>query len=263
MVKFQFGNVHMAGLDDGRPPRLVIAIHRVLSRNSKVLSDAAIDDLNKKSCTTLAEVLLRSKSDYWDRRNCSICSENYKPVDTNCAKESSNDGCVDDSLALVPVQKEEQHISLFVSELNELKPGWPLLRRATLPKSTASGRNSVKKISVVQWAMQLPNRNSSLVVINSDPKQNFSDPKQYSCGQGNIYQLPGLDGESGAIVPVGISGASHQSSFDEALKVLPKELEDLHEKYSSTCRLFEYQELLAATFNFRPGSCSSDILLAF
>ncbi|PIA28503.1 hypothetical protein AQUCO_06900046v1 [Aquilegia coerulea] len=260
------------GIDSRRPTNLLLAIHRTLSKNSKVLSDAALGDFDEKShrtfgeellrtnlvccesapkqnCsshTTFGEVLLRTDLDCCENalaQNCSICTQNAHCADPG--EETLVDDSVDDSLALVPVQTEESDFSsgsFCVSELVDLKPGWPLLRQAMCK------RNSMRKISVVQWAMQLPNRHSSLVVFNPDSKQNICDQKEH------IYHLPSLDGETGAIVPIGSSFSSPPSSFDEALNRLPEELEGLHEKYSSTCRLFRYQELVSATSNFMPGN---------
>ncbi|KAL5714591.1 hypothetical protein ACHQM5_016529 [Ranunculus cassubicifolius] len=218
------------GLNDGRSISLQLAIHRSSSKNPKLLSD----DENKKNSRTLGQQLLKARDDCGEsecKRNGAICAQHVNAID--------------DSLALVPLHSEEAAF-LFASELNQLKPGWPLLRQATMPTSkTKSEKDPVRKISVVQWAMLLPDRHSSLVVFDSGPKENTRD-------QENRYRLPSLDGESGAIVPVGISFYSRRSSFDETPKSLPIELEGLHEKYSSTCRLFRYQELVAATSNFMP-----------
>ncbi|KAF5182931.1 Receptor-like kinase lip2 [Thalictrum thalictroides] len=265
--------VNNARIDDKRPTSLLFAIHRTLSRNSRVLSDAALlVDIEKKSHKTFGEELLRTHLDCLESaskqnssshktfgeillrndldccenaltQNCSICTQNAHCADQG--EESSVDGSGDDSLALVPVQTEESDFSsasFCVSKYVDLKPGWPLLRQATCL------RDSMRKVSVVQWAMQLPNRHSSLVVFNPDPKQNICEQKEH------IYHLPSLYGESGAIVPIGSNFSSPQSSFDEALNGLPEELECLHEKYSSTCRLFSYQELVSATSNFMPGN---------
>ncbi|TQE06834.1 hypothetical protein C1H46_007551 [Malus baccata] len=52
------------------------------------------------------------------------------------------------------------------------------------------------------------------------------------------------------VKPVGGKAMIAPPSPDYNLKVLPKELEGLHEKYSATCRLFTYQELQSATAYF-------------
>ncbi|KAM1774456.1 hypothetical protein ACFX1R_045856 [Malus domestica] len=97
----------------------------------------------------------------------------------------------------------------------------------------------IQKISLVQWAMQLPIRQHS-IASNLDERKNSCDSDQPSC----------LNGESGAIVAVGGKAMIAPPSPDYNLKALPKELEGLHEKYSATCRLFTYQELQSATAYF-------------
>ncbi|PON60136.1 Serine/threonine protein kinase [Parasponia andersonii] len=184
-----------------------------------------------------------------DKQNCAICtpasSLSYKSFDQN-AKESSGSGHgggKDECLALVPVQKadpEPSSIYLVIRELPEARPGWPLLRRVTLPDRREPERTLLRQISVVQWAMQLPTRQIS--------SHGDFDPSEED-------QSSNLNSESGAIVPVGTETTTTTSppSFENNSRSLPRELEDLHEKYSSTCRLFKYQELLSATSNFLPG----------
>ncbi|CAI9263480.1 unnamed protein product [Lactuca saligna] len=91
---------------------------------------------------------------------------------------------------------------------------------------------------MVQWDMRLPTRHC-FEITNSDSQ--------------NYDQNDGIP-ENGAIVCVGDdefqSDPSSSPYYDSIL--LPKELEGLHEKYSATCRLFQYQELLSATSNFKP-----------
>ncbi|KAF9599769.1 hypothetical protein IFM89_001715 [Coptis chinensis] len=256
-VVFQSERTTLAknGMDDGKPTSLLLAFHRTLSRNSKVLSAAEMLDVNKKSHKTFGEELLKSENEHTEKgleQNCSVCAKNSVSVDAQYAQseeESSDDASVDNTLALVPVQTEEtglSSVSLFASELIELKPGWPLLRQAALPNRKTYQSNSLRKISVVQWAMQLPNRHSSLAPFSPDRKQNVFTNQEAQ------YRLPYLDGDSGAIVPVGVDVRFPWSSFNEPSKSLPKELEGLHEKYSSTCRLFQYQELVSATSKFIP-----------
>ncbi|NP_001238713.1 protein kinase family protein [Glycine max] len=57
--------------------------------------------------------------------------------------------------------------------------------------------------------------------------------------------------KSGALVPVDAEIGTAPSTEHNS-RSIPKELEGLHEKYSSTCRLFKYQELVLATSNFLP-----------
>ncbi|CAN1234585.1 Protein kinase STUNTED [Linum perenne] len=134
---------------------------------------------------------------------CLICKTDTKskPDDgLSCKEPPRNDG-YDNTLALVPVPKVEvdsSSITVLVKQLPESKPGWPLLSRVASRDQKPGDRLTMRKISVVQWALRLPSR---------------------------------------------------QLSF---FKSLPKELEDLHEKYSATCRLFKLQELASATSSFLP-----------
>lgn len=187
------------------------------------------------------------------KRNCLICAPASAMPADSCGQQSieegsSGDSHGDDSLAIVPVQKLEassSSVSLLIRELPELRPGWPLLRREILPDQKTSTKSSVRQISVVQWAMRLPSRNSPSASFDADEDRSTN-----------------LDSESGAIVPVGTNNASSPPSPSCSPTNLPKELEGLHEKYSAVCRLFKYQELLSATSNFMPGlffSTESDV----
>ncbi|KAK9111495.1 hypothetical protein Scep_019014 [Stephania cephalantha] len=225
--------------------KLLGMIHRKLSKSSR--STMKYLDSNQEKNWEL----LKSKSDCLlnlvkPSPSCSFCISRSVSLIAHFARDSeeecdgSNGGKVDDSMALVPVQTKEVAAS-SVSSL--LKPGWPLLRQAVLPEKKAS----VRRISVVQWAMQLPTRHSLSMVY---PDQKQVDDEQKNSGSSS------LDGESGAIVPVGndynAASSPLTSPDQDQNKRLPKVLESLHEKYSSTCRLFSYQELESATSKFSP-----------
>ncbi|XP_065880231.1 protein kinase STUNTED isoform X2 [Euphorbia lathyris] len=74
-----------------------------------------------------------------------------------------------------------------------------------------------RQMSVVQWAMRLPTRQLSLCLPNMSENESSLDGTQ--------------------TLPLSPSP-------------VPQELEGLHQKYSATCRLFNYQQLLSATSNF-------------
>ncbi|KAF6167124.1 hypothetical protein GIB67_029762 [Kingdonia uniflora] len=277
-------NIGSRGADDHhwQPKNLLHVISRTLSKNSRLSSSGV--------------KLLKSGP------NCSVYAPDSVLSKTHCAKsgnESSWNGGEDNSLALVPLRNEEgvsSSSSILIRNSSELRPGWPLLRQAFLPLQTVE-KSSFKKISVVQWALQLPSRCSSSALVHPDQKRiicNFPSPKldgesgaivpvgitttsppsspKLDEESGAIVSIritttsppssPKLDGKTGAIVPVGITTTSPPSSPEHGLKRLPEELEHLHEKYSSSCRLFSYQELMSATSNFMPdnligkGGCS-------
>ncbi|OEL25583.1 hypothetical protein BAE44_0013399 [Dichanthelium oligosanthes] len=91
------------------------------------------------------------------------------------------------------------------------------------------------KISMVQWAMRLPSRYTS---VHPDSKLVKSDAS------------PRLNCETEST-----SAVESESMFSFAFYDLawpPSELESLREKYSSVCRLFSYEELKLATANYSP-----------
>ncbi|XP_042514532.1 serine/threonine-protein kinase PAK 6-like [Macadamia integrifolia] len=239
------------GGEHGQRKNLFSVIHRSLSKhhNSRLIKNAPAvavpnQETRRGSESHCLESLLR--------QNCSVCKQGTDSQDTNYSQrteDSNGDENEDNSLALalalVPVQTLEGSsgsISLLIPERPELRPGWPLLRRMFWPNGHSEERSPGKQLSVVQWAMRLPSRFS--VAVYPDSNQINSNQQGEACDSK-------LDGESGAIVPVGRDAISPPSSPNHGSKNIPKELEGLHEKYSSTCRLFGYQELVSATSNFK------------
>ncbi|KAK7351088.1 hypothetical protein VNO77_10267 [Canavalia gladiata] len=235
--------VDLQGIDRHHRNSLLGSIHWTVSKNAKVQSDdnSGIDTGEKTgqiSDNSLARFFLDSTESV-RKQSCSVCGTTLALPDTSCdesAEGSSGDDSTEISLALVPVQTT-------VVVQPELKPGWPLLHRRILSDKKSADTSLMRpQISVVQWAMRLPCRNISYAA-DLDKKSNV-------CDQGQD-QPTTLDSQSGALVPVdaeiGIASSPERSS-----RSVPKELEGFHEKYSSTCRLFEYHELVSATSNFLP-----------
>ncbi|KAK6114934.1 hypothetical protein DH2020_007203 [Rehmannia glutinosa] len=243
-------NISIKEIENHRRNRLLNALQRSFSKNIKVLNNGiSVKPMltwDESSCGQ-SDLVLAASPEFLSR-NCSICSPDTAGPNSSCARlaeEPSNDGSEKNSMAIVPVQKLEaasSSISLLLKELPELKPGWPLLRRAIMSNRMSSYNSQVRQISVVQWALRLPNR-YFLSIENSTKKDNdFSDKPSE------------LDGESGAIVLVGNETLSVPLSPDSVSRIIPEELEGLQEKYSATCRLFKFQELVLATSNFMPGN---------
>ncbi|KAK7831026.1 receptor-like cytosolic serine/threonine-protein kinase rbk2 [Quercus suber] len=182
------------------------------------------------------------------KKNCSTCTLDNSG--TQSGEELTGDGDGDDGdvnlLAMVPYQSAEAVGSsssvVILDEPPELKSGWSILRRVFLPNQQYVEK-PVKKTSVFQWVLRLPSWHSSAVV--------YPDQKQSNLDKDDERRCSSLDGETGAIVPFESSAVCPLSPCN-GLGNLPKELLGLHEKYSSTCRLFNYQELLLATSNFKP-----------
>ncbi|GFP89857.1 proline-rich receptor-like protein kinase perk1 [Phtheirospermum japonicum] len=231
-----------------RPNRLLNAIQRSFSRNV----NKPLDNINSKNPKLITWDQNRcGKSDLSlsspkFERNCSICSPDSFAPNSPCAKSANhdrlNDHNKDNSMAIVPVQKLEaasSSISLLLRELPEMKPGWPLLRRAIVSNKKSPYNSQVRQISVVQWALRLPNRYCLSIENSNRADSDFSGRER-------------LDGESGAIVPIGNETLPVPTSPDRMSG--SEELEGLQEKYAATCRLFKFQELVTATFNFLPGN---------
>ncbi|TYH28233.1 hypothetical protein ES288_A02G129000v1 [Gossypium darwinii] len=246
------------GNEDHKRNSLLNALHRTitLNKNSKVLSEGIANaEANLVSYETkdkrFGQALTKTGSGNFEsdgKENCSVCGSGNKLLLHDSCYQSANCGDDDNdrekSLAIVPVERTEAasgSISMLIKQLPEIRPGWPLLRRAVLSdrRHQVPDRSS-RQISVVQWVMRLPSRRT-LLLTNSDKKQD--------CDQ-TEFKASNFDGESGAIVPVGNENAIAPLSPDDNSINLPKELEGLHEKYSATCRLFKYQELVSATSNF-------------
>ncbi|CAL0305487.1 unnamed protein product [Lupinus luteus] len=216
--------------------------HWTLSKSSKVLSDDnksmdADKGAGRISDNSLAKLFLDS-TETVRRESCSICGPTLALPYISCHQSeegSSGEDGSENSLAMVPVK------TIDPSQL-ELKPGWPLLRQKSLSDRQHFDRSSLHHISVVQWAMRLPCRHLPYAADHNHRPNNFDRGQD---------QYAALDSETGALVPVDAAlGTSH--SLERNSLSIPRELEDLHDKYSATCRLFQYKELVSATSNFLP-----------
>lgn len=139
------------------------------------------------------------------------------------------------SMALVPLKTQD---------MSESKSGWAVLRKWFFQGLGLSATSSTKKSSVMQWILRLPSRQSD-AAIYPDQKQ-ISTPDTAEC-------LSDLDPDMGAVVLYSADNNSNAYSS----KFFSEELKALGEKYSTTCQLFSYQDLLSATNNFMPGLFSS------
>ncbi|KAL3504289.1 hypothetical protein ACH5RR_034130 [Cinchona calisaya] len=233
------------------------AIQKSVSTNIKEISDGnvvkQVVTAELGSHVSLDLTLGNASSEHEDgalKRNCSICSLGTVSEDDQCTQskeESSCNGSKENSMAIVPVQKIEaasSSISLLMRELPDIRPGWPLLRRAILSNKRTPETSIVHQVSVLQWALWLPSRHF-LSIDSNDMGRVFDHDKDQSSK---------LHGECGAIVPVGNKTVSAPVSPDSILEPLPKGLAGLHKKYSATCRLFKYHELVSATSNFIPDN---------
>ena len=232
---------------------MLSVVHGTISfeKNSRVLNESGANEGSKDdqyNDQILKKALMKARSNSLEsimKENCSVCGSATIFADDSCNESAgasfSDNGGDDKSLALVPVPRVVEptsSVSTLIRQVPALKPSWPLLCGAVLPDQKASN------VSVVQWEMRLPSGQLSLSTVNSIHKPDDSDK-----GEDKLN----LDGESGAIVAVGMETATAPHTPDHNSRSPPKELEGLHEKYSAACRLFQYQELFSATSNFLAG----------
>lgn len=252
-------NSYIQGSIDHQKNSILQMFHRSLSTSCKINGEeddpclAAKTESDEGSYETLDHALAKVDADGTESsptHRCSVCnSDSVNAHDSSALlirKEPDSNDHEDNSMAIVPHHQPmvaSSSISLIVRKLPEARPGWPLLRRALLSERKFSDQPAlVRQSSVVQWAMELPSR---YCLSNVDPS-----PSDTEHGEREDDVSSYLDGESGAIVPVGNETVSPGQSHHHNPKNLPEGLERLHEKYSSTCRLFTYHELQSATSNF-------------
>ncbi|XP_044470749.1 probable receptor-like serine/threonine-protein kinase At5g57670 [Mangifera indica] len=217
------------------------SVHRSLSKNGKVLIDGNVTGVENKSCKQCQGFLHKSGSSFKKRtqKNCTS-GDSKTPL-----AESSVDGNVENSLALVPYQNNEVAMSsnsLVVLELPQSKHGWSVARRVICPEHQRLEKSSQNKTSLIQWVLRLPSRYTSAIV--------YPDRKQTQSVKSNEDLNSMFDGESGAIVPFDNEATRPLSPYQG----FPKELENLHDRFSSTCRLLSYKELSLATSDFHPDN---------
>ncbi|XP_019458709.1 PREDICTED: probable receptor-like serine/threonine-protein kinase At5g57670 [Lupinus angustifolius] len=202
------------------------------------------------------KLLNKSLASYTKKRlkNCESCTWGLSSQENSATKLNqgfSNGHEEESSLALIPIQKLDDvpNYSVVVCKSNRSKPAWSFLRKVFLPKNHTQ-KSPLENSSVFQQASRQPNCHSSDVVHQENKLKTGQNDKST------------LDGESGAIVPFGSDDIILPPSLCSDLSGLAKDLLVLREKYSSTCRLYSFQELAAATANFShenlvgTGGCS-------
>ncbi|KAF9609756.1 hypothetical protein IFM89_018204 [Coptis chinensis] len=269
--------------EDEHSRKSLLSFHRSWTNNRKVLNNVESNQGSAHRCSS--ENSLKDGSGCSQtslQPKCPICSSVSVLLSCHCekpAQETLGDGTGDNSLALVPVETPEvsqRSVSLLIQDLPELRHNWPIHQEVSPNQRIVKRSAAAKDVSIVQWAMRLPSRyysaavhpdrqlnsrekkedctsnldgeSGAIVLVGNDPNP-LASPDRESKNNSKENHTSSLDGESGAIVLVG-NYYNPSVSPDRKLKTLHKELEFLHEKYSSTCRLFGYEELLSATSNF-------------
>ncbi|GAB2287226.1 hypothetical protein Dimus_021608 [Dionaea muscipula] len=169
-------------------------------------------------------------------------------------QESDADSGADSPLAFVSFCKSEPSVSALtgigLEQQGELRRGWTLLQRVLLRKHRIYKASTTNASSSVCWISEIPFTHSSKAIHPAGVEVEHGGDLV-----GKDERISFLSVENGAaFVPnFGRSYvACNPHSPERGLIFLPKELEGLHERYSSTCRLFSYLELLSATSNFNP-----------
>ncbi|GJN28698.1 hypothetical protein PR202_gb16855 [Eleusine coracana subsp. coracana] len=138
------------------------------------------------------------------------------------------------SLALVPANG-------YRRESPEAATGWPLLRKKFLPDRKASLPDK-SKMSVVQWAMRLPSRYSTVSPVHSEYRTrtlNSAANTSHILRDRVTGPLRNNSGRSSVVI-------------EELEKETPEELTLLKEKFTSLYSSFSYSELAKITSDFSP-----------
>ncbi|KAF2559126.1 hypothetical protein F2Q68_00013825 [Brassica cretica] len=226
---------------DGSP----LTVHQSKVNNSEEGGEEEEAEEDRSSGHSLRQALVSSCL-----RNRSVCG-NVSGSSCYDVDQEENADDFDKSMASEPGKAPEdltRFINLLVKEIPEFRPGWPLLCR--VPSSDVLvnvPRSSLyRKIPVAQWVLKLPSRTNS-AVGSSDTKQIGFD---FSESEDDNNKLSSLNAEGPAIVPDGNDSVIVKCSPDNS----PEELEGLHERVSTSCQSFKYNELVSVTSNFCPDN---------
>lgn len=131
------------------------------------------------------------------------------------------------STCLLDQKKEEvssSPISILVRKLPDYTPGWPLLRKAFSADVEHRNEADSRKMSLVQWVMNLSSRYLPVTLLSRD-----------------------LDNTVDQI-------ERKRDAIEEACDSKYNELTSLLGKNSSSCKWFNYEELESFTDNFSSGN---------
>uniref|UniRef100_A0A7N0ZXH4 Protein kinase domain-containing protein n=1 Tax=Kalanchoe fedtschenkoi TaxID=63787 RepID=A0A7N0ZXH4_KALFE len=130
----------------------------------------------------------------------------------------------------------------------QLKPGWPLLHRSLCLCSTAAG---------LSFSSSSSSSSQNVPEVRSDPSKDgmpMGILDQTSGKSQNNEADADTDKEDSAVSPAETEEFHTPTRISDSLRILlnENELERLIERYSSSCRIFKYQELSSATSSFIP-----------
>ncbi|XP_004289287.1 PREDICTED: probable receptor-like serine/threonine-protein kinase At5g57670 [Fragaria vesca subsp. vesca] len=191
-------------------------------KNVEVLEDVKVNQCEKKSLQT----------------KCQNCEGGSVLLD-NSGTQLPGDETKDESLALVPFQSLN---SVKNQRPHCFKPGWSILRWTFLRRQQHKEKSPEKTSVLGRFSKPLSSHTSAVV----HPDQKHSNSSQ----DGDHSSMP--DGISEATVSLGSNESFPPLTPNHGMESLPEEFLELCKKYSSSCRLFSYEELLLATSNFLP-----------
>lgn len=163
-------------------------------------------------------------------------------------------GQVERGSFMFPTKVEHKRVTSepeFKAESEEFKaessPGWPLLHRALSKVNTTSSQTEARKMSVVEWALHLPDRHEQVKGAKAD----ITDESSMIGGEiGNMMQINSR--ESSLMASGHLAGRQKENSLTERLKCLLQ---------SKTCKQFTYDVLELATLKFSEGCVFNPVLL--
>lgn len=133
-------------------------------------------------------------------------------------------------------KKALSSVSVVLEDFAHQRPGWPLLRANSV--LTPSAREA-RKMSVVKWVMNLPNRSAPGTPRTTSSSSNEVSPKSL-----------GSDSRSECSIFTNTSTESNTSKSHE----LPEILNLLLKTNPSRCQWIGFDLLKASTSNFAPGN---------
>lgn len=139
-----------------------------------------------------------------------------------------------------PTQVEHKQVTSEPEFKAESSPGWPLLHRAISMVNIPSSQTQARKMSVVEWALQLPDRHEQVKGARAEVTHE-SSMKGGEIGNSMEINLR----ESSSMALGQIEGRQKKNSLTDRLKCLLE---------SKTCKQFTYDVLESATLKFSEGN---------
>lgn len=141
---------------------------------------------------------------------------------------------------MLPRQIEHKQVTSEPEFKAESSPGWPLLHRAISMVNIPSSQTQAREMSVVEWALHLPDRHEQVIGAKAEVTH------EKSMKGGEIGNSMEMNSRETALMGLGqIEGRQKKHSLTERLKCLLE---------SKTCKQFTYDVLELATLKFSEGN---------